>query len=50
MISDSHFRARVDNALVHVRRVLDNTRNPIFAGDVSHDYSDKYLLTGKAHI
>jgi hypothetical protein len=46
MDADSNFRARVDSALVHARRVLENTRNPTYAGDVSHQYSDKYLLTG----
>lgn len=36
--------AHVTLALETVKRLLDNTREPVFAGDVRHEYSDKYLL------
>jgi hypothetical protein len=38
------FRSRVNTALERVRTILDNTRTPQYAADVSHEYSDKFLL------
>lgn len=38
------FKSRVSSALDRVRTILDNTRTPQYAADVSHEYSDKYLL------
>ena len=38
------FKTRVNNALIKVRTILDNTRTPQFAADVAHEYEDKYLL------
>lgn len=43
--SEYQFKRRVDLALNHVRTILDNTRNPQYPADVSHDYEDKYVLS-----
>jgi hypothetical protein len=43
------FRNRVSAALQELKTVLDNTRNPVLAEDVPHEYSDKFLLAGE-HI
>jgi hypothetical protein len=42
--NEAEFRDRVERALVTVRTVLDNTRNPTYPADVPHRYDDKYLL------
>jgi hypothetical protein len=42
---DAHeFQSRVDEAMVTVRRILDNDRAPVLPEDRSHDYADKFLL------
>ncbi|KAG7346198.1 hypothetical protein IV203_005266 [Nitzschia inconspicua] len=38
------FENRVSNALKEVDRILNLDRNPRLAGDVSHEYADKYAL------
>jgi hypothetical protein len=38
------FRANVDQALVKIKTILDNTRNPQLPAEVAHEYTDKYLL------
>ena len=38
------FKARMDTALLKVRTVLDNSKNPRLASEVEHQYDDKYLL------
>lgn len=38
------FRANVDTALVKIKTILDNTRNPQLPAEVAHEYTDKYLL------
>ncbi len=42
--NENTFRSRVDQAMVQVKQILDNTRNPTVASDVPHEYTDKYLL------
>mmetsp|Transcript_21420 Transcript_21420/g.25796 ORF Transcript_21420/g.25796 Transcript_21420/m.25796 type:complete len:1044 (-) Transcript_21420:378-3509(-) len=42
--SDQTFHKKVGNAVEHVRKVLDTTRNPIYANQVSHQYADKFEL------
>jgi len=42
--NESRFRAQVDAALVQIKTILENNRNPQFPADVSHKYDDKYLL------
>ncbi len=42
--NEIEFRRRVDAALVRVRKVLENTRNPQYAADVPHTYDDKFAL------
>jgi hypothetical protein len=42
--NETRFRQQVDAALQRVRRLLDNTRHPTYAADVSHRYDDKYVL------
>ena len=39
------FRQKIDQALVVVKTVLDNTKHPQQASAVDHSYSDKYLLS-----
>jgi hypothetical protein len=41
---DEHFRSKVDQALVVVKQILDNNRNPVVASDVHHEYQDKFIL------
>lgn len=41
---EARFRQQVDKALVTVKTVLDNTKNPTYPADVPHVYEDKYLL------
>lgn len=43
-LNESQFRARVDEALKVVARVLENNRHPKFPEDVQHQYEDKYML------
>mmetsp|Transcript_39995 Transcript_39995/g.94934 ORF Transcript_39995/g.94934 Transcript_39995/m.94934 type:complete len:941 (+) Transcript_39995:62-2884(+) len=38
------FCQRVDTALETVRHILHRTRNPIYASDAPHSYSDKFAL------
>ena len=40
----AEFQGRLDLALKQVKLVLDNTKFPELAGEVSHVYDDKYLL------
>lgn len=40
--SDYRFQRQVDSAIVHVRRVLENNKNPLIAGKHQHKYDDKY--------
>ena len=40
----SDIEARVEKALLVVRRLLDTARNPERADNVPHSYDDKYLL------
>jgi hypothetical protein len=40
----SDFRRRVDNALVSVKTIIENNRQPKLASEVQHEYDDKYLL------
>ena len=42
--SETRLRADVDKALLGIRTVLDNTKNPQYPADVPHRYDDKYLL------
>jgi hypothetical protein len=42
--NETGFREKVNKALTVVRKVLDTTRNPQYAADVSHRYDDKYGL------
>src|SRR5262245_15138244 len=42
--NESELRSKVDAALLRVRTILENTRNPQYADDVPHVYDDKYLL------
>ena len=46
--SDYQFRAKVDEALDTVRKVLDTTKHPARAADVPHQYDDKYALVEQA--
>jgi hypothetical protein len=41
---EHQFRAKIDHALLTVRKVLDNTRSPETPADVPHRYDDKYFL------
>ena len=41
---EHRFRGQVDTALVKVRQLLDRTRNPVFASEVHHKYSDKFTV------
>jgi len=38
------FRHNIDTALVNVRRILENTRNPQLPSEIPHRYDDKFLL------
>lgn len=42
--NESRFRTKVDKALVGVKRILDNAREPRYAADTNHTYDDKYGL------
>jgi hypothetical protein len=42
--NESELRAKVDAALLRIRTLLDNTRNPQYPADVPHKYDDKYHL------
>eukprot|EP01103_Thecamoeba_quadrilineata_P006172 TRINITY_DN158_c0_g1_i2.p1 TRINITY_DN158_c0_g1~~TRINITY_DN158_c0_g1_i2.p1 ORF type:complete len:614 (-),score=176.86 TRINITY_DN158_c0_g1_i2:1579-3375(-) len=41
---EATFLRQLNTALVRVRTILDNTRDPQYAANVSHNYQDKYLL------
>ena len=41
---DYAFRRRVDRALGTARKFLETSRAPVLAEDVSHEYTDKFLL------
>jgi hypothetical protein len=38
------FRRQVESALVHVKRILENDKNPTFPSEAQHQYEDKYIL------
>jgi hypothetical protein len=40
--SDYRFQKQVDSAVIHVRRILENNKNPLIAGKHQHTYDDKY--------
>eukprot|EP01128_Nolandella_sp_AFSM9_P006116 TRINITY_DN3077_c0_g1_i1.p1 TRINITY_DN3077_c0_g1~~TRINITY_DN3077_c0_g1_i1.p1 ORF type:complete len:991 (+),score=265.41 TRINITY_DN3077_c0_g1_i1:35-2974(+) len=42
--NEGAFRSKVSKAVAQVRTILDNSRSPQIAEDVSHAYDDKYLL------
>eukprot|EP01103_Thecamoeba_quadrilineata_P014453 TRINITY_DN431_c1_g1_i2.p1 TRINITY_DN431_c1_g1~~TRINITY_DN431_c1_g1_i2.p1 ORF type:complete len:1062 (-),score=263.50 TRINITY_DN431_c1_g1_i2:57-3242(-) len=42
--NEAQFLRQLDTALDKIRTILDNTRNPQFASNVSHSYHDKFLL------
>ncbi len=43
--NEHRFRLRVDSALNRVRQLLDNHRNPVYASEIHHAYTDEYTLT-----
>jgi len=46
--SEYTFRAKVDDALDTVRKILDTTKHPARPADVPHTYDDKYGLVEQA--
>jgi hypothetical protein len=46
--SEIQFRAKVDDALDTVRRILHTTKHPVRAADVAHTYSDKFAMVESA--
>merc|ERR1712137_571668 len=42
--NEMQFQSQLDSALQAVRKILDNTRSPEAPSEVSHCYTDKYLL------
>jgi hypothetical protein len=38
------FRSQVESALVHIKRILENDKNPTFPSEAQHQYEDKYIL------
>jgi hypothetical protein len=40
----AHIRRKVEKSLEKVQQILDNTKNPVLAADVSHRYLDKITL------
>ena len=41
---ESRFKQRIQAAAGHVKSILETTRNPALAGEVSHSYEDKFAL------
>ena len=42
--NETMFRAQIDRALTRVSQILETTKHPQYAADISHNYEDKYLL------
>lgn len=42
--NEARFRRNVDQAILKVKTVLDNERNPEYPADVPHMYEDKFFL------
>jgi len=38
------FKAKIGQTLIEIKKILDNTRNPVLAEEVPHVYDDKYIL------
>lgn len=41
---EARFKANVDAAMVRIRTILENTRNPQLPAQIPHQYEDKYTL------
>lgn len=42
--NEERFRSQVNSALVYVKRILENNKNPTFPSETQHQYEDKYIL------
>src|SRR3989338_2645124 len=42
--SEAEFQRKISKGLERVKMILETTRNPKYAGDVPHQYEDKYGL------